>query len=237
VNGKYLYLFVDFLSLLFPLIFSFHPRNGFYQTWKFLWPAILVPAVIFIIWDLWFTQMGVWGFNQAYVTGIYFFNLPLEEILFFLCVPYACIFTYEAVGMLVPVARISSTLSSLSTLTTGLLVCLLIYLGILHVHQWYPSVTFFSLAAYLLLLRLIVNPGFLGKFYFSFLFILIPFFIVNGVLTGTGLNAPVVWYNDHENMGIRMGTIPVEDTFYGMLLILMNVSIFEWLQKRKSRLS
>jgi hypothetical protein len=31
-------------------------------------------------------------------------------------------------------------------------------------------------------------------------------------------------------MGFRIGTIPIEDFFYAMLLLLSNISIFEWLQ-------
>jgi len=70
----------------------------------------------------------------------------------------------------------------------------------------------------------------MGRFYFSFLITLIPFLIVNGILTGSFIEGEVVWYNNHENLDIRIGTIPLEDMFYGMLLILMNISIFEWLQ-------
>jgi lycopene cyclase domain-containing protein len=56
---------------------------------------------------------------------------------------------------------------------------------------------------------------------------LIPFFIVNGILTGTGINEEVVWYNDEENLGIRLLTIPVEDIFYAFSLILLNLLLFK----------
>ena len=172
--------------------------------------------------------MGVWGFNPRYLTGVYIGNLPLEEVLFFICIPYACIFTYEAVNYFQRTEPSNDNGNRISaTLIVGLLV-----IAFKNYDRWYTSVTFFATAFFLLLLLVIVKPSWLGRFYFAFIFILIPFFIVNGVLTGSGLPEPVVWYNDHENMGIRMLTIPVEDTFYGMLLIVMSVSIFEYLQKK-----
>ena len=63
----------------------------------------------------------------------------------------------------------------------------------------------------------------------SYLIMLIPFFIVNGILTGTGIENEVVWYNNNENLGIRLLTIPVEDFFYGMFLIGMNIMLYELL--------
>ena len=47
------------------------------------------------------------------------------------------------------------------------------------------------------------------------------FSIVNGLLTGTLIKNQVVWYNNNENLSIRLGTIPVEDIFYALLMLLM----------------
>jgi lycopene cyclase domain-containing protein len=112
---------------------------------------------------------------------------------------------------------------------------LLVTIGALNYSNWYTAVTFFSLALFLSVLHYGLNVNYLGRFYAAYLFILIPFFLINGILTGSFIEEQVVWYNDAENMGLRMGTIPFEDTFYGMLLILMNVSILEWLQTRSNR--
>ena len=227
---KYFYLSLDIASILFPLLFSFNKKKSFYKKWKYLWPAITLPALIFIVWDNWFTSMGVWGFNPGYITGIYIGHLPVEEMLFFVCIPYACLFTYEAVNYFKQIEPFPDNGYRL----TWVLIVGLLAVGIKNYDRWYPAVTFISTAVFLIFLIVVIKPVYLGRFYFAYLFILIPFFIINGILTGTGLPAPVVWYDDAENLGIRMFTIPLEDTFYGMLLILMNVSIFEYLQKRST---
>ena len=230
---RYLYLSIDLLSILFPFIFSFYPKADFSTKWKQVWPSILIPALFFIAWDEWFTSMGVWNFNPRHLTGIYFFNLPIEEVLFFICIPYACVFTYEAVNHFIKKDLLQPYYKAISIL----LICFLLSSGLLNLDKWYTSVTFILTAVFLFLHTTIWKSTYLSKFYFAFIFILIPFFIVNGVLTGTGIEEPVVCYNNSENLGIRIGTIPFEDTFYGMLLILMNVSVFEGLQKRKALLS
>jgi len=229
LKDKFVYLAVDFFSFVFPFIFSFYPKHNFSKKWRYLWVAILIPAIFFIVWDEWFTQMGVWGFTPRYLTGLNIGSLPIEEILFFICIPYACVFTYEAVNYLIK-WRLNQKYTNL---ITDLLIFAMLLVGGINIEKWYTSVTFILLAIFLTLHRWVWKTDYLGKFYFAFLFILIPFFITNGILTGTGIEEQVVWYNDVENLGIRMGTIPMEDTFYGMLLLMMNVSLFEYLQKKK----
>ncbi|PZR31045.1 MAG: lycopene cyclase domain-containing protein [Azospira oryzae] len=225
----FLYLFVDFFSIFFPFIFSFYPKSNFSKKWKFVWPAILITAIPFIVWDAWFTSMGVWGFNSRYLIGISLFGLPLEEILFFICIPYACVFTYEAVNYLAGKDYLQNYSKHLSILLS----CFLLFSGILNINKWYTSMTFILTSLFIVLHVRVFRSAYMGKFYFAFLFILIPFFIVNGILTGSGIDEQVVWYNENENLGIRMGTIPFEDTFYGLLMILMSITIFEWMQTKK----
>jgi lycopene cyclase domain-containing protein len=226
---KYLYLSIDLLSIAVPLIFSFFFTEAkFYKQWKYFWIANGISTGIFLAWDMLFTHLGVWGFNPDYLVGIYIGNLPLEEVLFFICIPYACVFTYFALNNLVEKDYFFPHQEIISSV---LIIALLIF-GMHYMERLYTSITFLFLAFLLAFQMIKLRPRYMGRFYYAFLIILIPFFIVNGLLTGTGIDKEVVWYNDAQNLGIRMATIPFEDTFYGMLLILMNITIYEWLQER-----
>ena len=228
MNQKYLYLTINFLCFIVPFLFSFYPKANFSKKWKFVLPGILITAIIFIIWDELFTQMGIWGFNERYVSGIYVFNLPLEELLFFFCIPYACLFTYFALTYLVE----KDWLFPHQELISSVIIIGSLILGCYFMSRWYTGVTMILLGGFMAYQMLKLKPRYMGRFYFMFLVILIPFFIVNGILTGSFIDEPVVWYNDEENMGIRIGTIPVEDTFYAMLMLLTSVTIAESLEER-----
>ncbi len=218
---KLTYLIIDIGAFIVPFLFSFHPKIKFHNKWQAFWKANGIITVLFLIWDSWYTHMGVWGFNERYVTGFKILNLPLEEVLFFICIPYASVFTYHCFKLFIP--KINFFRFSVFDF---FLILLLFVTGIFNYSKIYTSVTFILLG--LLLLDIYIKRiRWMRTFFFMYLIILFPFFIVNGLLTGTGLSEPVVWYDNSENLGIRILTIPIEDFFYGMLLLLLNVYTFE----------
>ena len=225
---QYLYLFVNLFAISYPLAQSFEWRLKLYQNWKALFPAIAGMALFFISWDMLFTSWGVWGFNPRYLSGIELGNLPLGEWLFFLTVPYACVFIYEVLNYFVPKDIFGSVARPIGL---GLAVVLLV-IGLLTTDQLYTSVTFILTSALLFFVVLIVKPKWLGRFFLAYLVVQIPFTLVNGVLTGSWIPEQIVWYNDAENFGFRLGTIPVEDTVYNMLMLLLTITIYEKLLKR-----
>jgi lycopene cyclase domain-containing protein len=73
----------------------------------------------------------------------------------------------------------------------------------------------------------------MGYFWLAYFVHLIPFLIINGVLTGIATDKPVVWYNDNENIGVRIFTIPVEDTIYALTCLLLPITVMEMLVGKK----
>lgn len=218
----YTYLLLNLLTLLFPLLFSFEKKVRFFNKWKYALPAILISAVYFLIWDYFFTSHGIWSFNSRYLIHIFIGGLPLEEILFFICVPYACLFIYAVLKDYLLKDR---TFVSFNAYLIPVIIFLTIT-GILCWKQTYTAVTSLSTAALLALLIFRIKANYLFVFFIMYVIHLLPFLVVNGILTAL----PVVSYNNDYNSGIRIGTIPIEDTIYSLLLLLMNVAIYEGLQ-------
>lgn len=226
---KYTYLLLNILTLSVPLIFSFHRKLNFHKAWKAFWPAVLITAAIFILWDIYFTDMGVWGFNPKYLTGINVVNLPVEEWLFFICIPYAIVFTYAALKKLVK----KDCFTVISNYISIILAVILLIISILNVEKIYTFVTFSATAVFLIFHVFFIKNTYMGKFYLSYLVIFLgPFLLVNGILTGSFINEQVVWYNNFENLSFRIFTIPVEDFVYGFLLYFMNVTLYEYFIKK-----
>ena len=213
---NYLYLLINITSILIPFIFSFYHKTSFFPIWKKLFPGYIIMTTIYLIWDIIFTRMGIWGFNDQYLIGFNILFLPLEEWLFFLCIPFASLFIHYNKIKLNPKLRLSE---SKSRLTVKIIIGLLLFILFQNFGKLYTTITF-TFTILLLTLVMYKNISLLQDFLVSYVFILIPFFIVNGILTGSFIIDQIVWYNNDHNMGIRIGTIPFEDIFYGMTLFL-----------------
>ncbi len=229
MDSPNLYLYILFFSVILPFLWSFESKMVAYsKSFAPLLVSTLIVGSFFIIWDIIFTHKGIWGFNPRYLSGIYFFNLPLGEWLFFLIIPFCSIFIYRVFNYF----RKSPVLENSHHYISYFLIGFSIVLALIYYDRSYTFITFVLLASLIYLHVKVLKTKWMGRFYVSYLFVLIPFSIVNGILTGSFIEDQVVWYNNFENMGIRIGTIPFEDAFYGMILILGITSLYEYFGTR-----
>jgi lycopene cyclase domain-containing protein len=223
-----LYALLLIATIAGPLALSFDKKVHFYTSWKPLLIALIPVNAFFLIWDEFFTQNGIWGFNSEYLSGIFLGSLPLEEVLFFFIVPYACIFIYEVLNAYFPGLNLSvlGKIVGFSFVFSGLM------FGLLYMDNCYTA------TACILSALLTIGAGFVyqfnwyPRFVFMYLVALVPFTIVNGFLTGMATENPVVWYSAEHIIGIRIITIPLEDLYYNYSLLIMIVWLMEMIKKR-----
>lgn len=224
-----LYLWINLLTILGPIGLSFDKKVAFYKSWKYVFPAIIIVAIGFLIWDEYFTINKIWGFNPEHLQGIYIGNLPLEEVLFFITIPYACIFIFSCIDAYFPKQKFDKLGYGFSLIFTLVSVTLALYFK----DNWY---TFYALLGAGILNAIIYfgfTPAWYGRFIVTFLIAIIPFIIVNGVLTGMFTENPVVWYNENHIMGPRIGTIPIEDIFYNFFMLFPITALFQRFSRKK----
>lgn len=224
---NYYYLGINFFTILFPLLLSFDKKIAFYKNWKYIFPSIFIVGILFIIWDIFFTVNSIWGFNENYLSGIEIFHLPLEEWLFFLTIPYACIFIFECLYGY----QIKNPLKKYTDQIYLIFILGFFLLGIMSFGKVYFSSTCFLTS--LFLTYQFQQNTFENRSYIILTYIIswFPFMLVNGMLTGLFTSEPVVMYNPTEFSGIRILSVPLDDSIYSLLLISMNLEIFKRLKK------
>jgi lycopene cyclase domain-containing protein len=223
-NFTYLILLVG--SIAVPLFLSFDNKVQYYKNLKYIFPAILVTAIIFWVWDIRFVEAQIWSFNTEYTIGMELKGMPIEEWLFFIVVPYCCLFIYEVLKFYLKKYEYANGFRLFSLfLIVGFALTSYFFR-----HQSYTFLTFLFSAVYLsyILVRNKFKPH-ITKFYFAFFVSLIPFMVVNGILT----SLPVVKYNPAHIMNIRIQNIPLEDFSYLFLMLLMVTTIYETLKENR----
>jgi len=225
--ANFTYLFLLILSLSYPLYKSFEDRIQFYKKFKYIFPAIVLTAIPFLAWDVAFETKHIWQFNPEYTLGFNILGLPVEEWLFFFIIPFACFFIYEVMLYFFPAKT-----TKLIKVTVRIASLLFFITAIFAFHLSYTFVSFILASVVLLIIvQWKVVSYKLSGFFKGYFVSLLPFLLVNGILT----KMPVVLYNNGENLSLRIFSIPVEDMVYLLSLLFINFTIYELLKQYGER--
>lgn len=216
------YLVINIFVIIIPLILSFEKKIKFYKKFRDLSISILTVGSIFILWDMFAVKRGDWYFNTQYINGIYLFSLPLEEILFFITIPYSSIFLYETLKFYLQ-KKIPNNEFHLKKIYPALIIAALLILSVVFINRYYTFTIMSFCAVFLLVSMFLFYDLLTSKLYWIFISATyIPFIIVNYFLT----SLPIVIYNPEAIWGIRFLTIPVEDFFYSYSLLSLYLFIY-----------
>jgi lycopene cyclase domain-containing protein len=198
----------------------------FFTELKYMLPAILFSGAIFILFNHRLLETGIISFNPGFLAGKYVFNLPVEELLFLLVISLFSFSVYILITVLFP---------NFEKPNLFLVVSVILLLGF-GFGAWYsrqkliPFFIFFLITIYLG--YTIFRNRFkmhLTKFYVSYAIAVIPYFLIKGLL----YSLPVILYNSDYTLGIRLLHTPVEEFGYFFLLMLINITIFEYLKDHR----
>jgi len=206
-------------TIFFPLVLSFDRKVAFWKRWPRAGLAAAIAGIPFIAWDAWASARGDWSFAYEHTWSARPFGLPIEELIFFLVAPVACVFIHACVkAYMRPRPFAAKRLPLLAA--AGIL-------ALLALPAWprFYTVTLLIFAALFLGLCAISGKGVCDdlRFWISLGICYVPFLIVNGLLTGI----PVVTYSPEAILGLRIITIPVEDFLYSPALVGGTILAYE----------
>ncbi len=224
------YLLINLLIILFPFVLSFEKKIRYYKKLPAVFASIAIVGSVYILWDAIATYRGDWGFSPQFINGYKLFNLPFEEILFFVTVPYSALFLYETAVLYLPEKKITINSRILYGMSAVLFLSALV-----NTNRYY-TFTVLMFSAFFILVNLFSKYSILkSKIYWLWIaFMFIPFLVVNYFLT----SLPVVIYSSGAIIGTRLITIPIEDFFYSFSMLSFNLFVYlivkeKWQTKRK----
>ena len=217
-------MLINLCALSVPLLFTFGPFALYYKRIGRVLAAFLTAGAAFIGWDIWATARGHWGFNPDYVSGISPFGLPVEEILFFLVVPYSSLFIYENLLTYFPDRHVRFPRWLNGLFVAGFAAAAVLFRG-----QAYTRTAMIACGLFFGVAALYGRRLLRSRLFWIYLGITyVPFFAVNYLLT----SPPIVRYNPAAIWGVRITTIPLEDFFYSFAMLGFYTLVYRGVGRR-----
>lgn len=222
---KYEYLAFNFAVLSGPILALLFYKKAHKPKMKASLLAILITAVIFTTWDIFVTNI-FWYFNPLYILDIQLSFVPIEEVLFFITVPFACLVLWVNWKLLPVIDKKYPLIPSVLCIVAGGLTIVSLYF------QWYYSVSVCFAFSLSICLDFLLKTRLFQKFAFLIFlgFVNILTFIFNLYLTAR----PIVTYNPLMKSNLNIITIPIEDFVYGMVLISLVIMLYERTLRKRS---
>ncbi len=221
-----LYTKIDLLVLALPLALSFDRKVAYWRKWPRVLAAIAAVLLVYGAWDVWKTANGVWGFNPQYAGEWRGWHLPRGEWLFFVCVPYACLFILECVRAYFPDRPLRLPGAGILGAAVGFGA-----VAALCRARVYTGTVFLSVGLVLALMEWQVPATLRSRnFWIAMGLTYVPFLVANGVLTAL----PIVWYDPARILGIRVGSIPLEDFFFSFSMLAFAMLVYDRVGRRGS---
>lgn len=213
------YLIFNFVVLLGPLMMSFEQKMHFVARWPRVFRAIFLALIPFALWDHLVTGRH-WWFNHEFTLNYRLLGLPPGEWLFFIAVPFAALFVWEVLKFYFKNREINAfTFNRWGGLLGGSAGLILFLAG-----KEYTGLVVWAMTAVAGLDQWLGTRLLRQRRTWQYLAILTGLtFIFNSYLTGR----PIVLYDPQYQLDWRIGTVPVEDFFFGFTHILLCTIVYE----------
>ena len=220
------YLYLNLAIISFPLVFSFEKRwIKFHTKIKPLLVALFLVGIIFVGWDIIATSRGHWSFNPNHVNETRFLGLPIEEILFFVTVPYSCLFVFDSILYFIR----DKELFFPKKWFFSIIGILIISSAFGFYNREYTFLAILSVGISILFVSLVNVKLFSSRTYWIYTALtLVLFLIFNYLLT----SIPVVQYSSNAITGFRVTTIPIEDFLFNFSMLTNYLLVYLWASKK-----
>lgn len=224
--NNFIFIGILVIILLIPVYFIFSGKTGYIKNFRYVLPAIFVSAFLFLLWDIKFTDVGIWSYKEKFTLGVFHKGLPLEQWLFYFIVPFSALFVYEFLKERRPNLDYNNVFTAVSLI-------LLIVFAIVAYKYRLRFYTFFCFLfavvyfAYVIFRRQF--KGHLTHFFFSYFVMLVPYLILSGFLTWS----TAVEYHQEQVLNVWIMMVPIENLVYLFLLLIINTTVYEYLAEKK----
>lgn len=216
--------FLHLVLVLTPFLTLFDQRIQFFKEWKALFPAVITTGIMATIIKIALVHFKVIQYDQTHLLGQFFYEIPLESILFSFSLPFFGLAIYHFLNVRYPKNELEKYSLALSNILLGLSIAIIFFAYT----KSYAVLTFSLLLLMLLGIEYVNKYRFMYKFYRAFGLLLI--FYCLGQLLFPGLN--YLEYNVSHTMKFNLIYAPFENYFLLLVQLLSAVYLFEFFKRR-----